>query len=154
MAIQSVLNPFLGLGNISESTFIAGLLSMLIHLDRDSYNGKRTPILHSTLFAVAWSLLFAFTMSFAQLGMYSALTLSAFASHILTDAFTEEGVFMFPKSLKPKDWFKRRPNPENSWVYWNRYSLSKRSNDDPLVNLSISAASVLVLIALLALTPL
>lgn len=164
MALQSTINPFLGLGFISESSFLAGMIGMAIHLDRDCYNAGRTPYLHSLLFGSLYSLMgVAFPLLLLELEILethqAALILtvlpSGFISHLLVDALTDEGVFLVPKTCHVLKWFQRRPDSDNSWVCWKRHSLCKsRSNDDPILNFSVSAASLFVLIVLLALSPL
>lgn len=164
MALQSVINPTLGMNFLSESSFIAGIVSMIVHLDRDCYNGKRTPILHSALFGVLWSLVALAVVSalFALRSPPEILSLPLLAvvptgifSHLLSDVLTEEGIYLFPLVPRVSEWFLRRPDPENSWVSWRRISLSRRrKNDDPMLNLCVSLVSLAVLLSLLALTPL
>jgi hypothetical protein len=164
MAFQSAINPFLGLSFVSESSFLAGMIGMGISLDRDCHNAGRTPYLHSFLFGSLYSLLgFTLPLLFLELEILQTyqvavvLTVipSGFISHLLVDALTDEGVFLVPDTPKVLRWFQRRLDPSNSWVHWKKFSLCKdRSNDDPMLNLSVSAASLLVLVTLLALTPL
>lgn len=164
MAFQSAVNPALGLSYLSETSFLAGIASMLIHLDQDGHNGKRTPLLHSVLFGVIWSLLATCVISAAHmLGLISARYVTplvtvlpvAFASHLLADAFTEGGIYLVPRSSRPADWFQRKHDSENSWSNWKKVSLpGKRRNDDPILNFCVSAISLIVLIVLLGLTPL
>ncbi len=164
MALQSAINPYLGLRFISESSFLAGIVGMAIHLDRDCYNGGRTPYLHSLLFGILHSLLVvAFTMlalefdiaKMDQAVLILTILPTGFASHLLTDILTEEGIYLFPGTHRVQDWFLRRVDSENSWTCWKKFSLSKnRSNDDPILNFFVSSVSLIVLILLLALTPL
>ncbi len=164
MALQSAINPFLGLRFISEPSFLAGIVGMAIDLDRDCYNAGRTPYLHSLLFGILQSLLvIAFTMLAVEIDIAKMdeavliLTIlpTGYASHLLTDVFTEEGVFLLPATHRVRDWFLRRPDSENSWVCWRRFSLDKnRNNDDPILNFLVSLVSLIVLVLLLALTPL
>lgn len=163
MALQSVVNPLLGLDFLSESSFLAGVIGMLIHLDRDCYNGGRTPLLHSVLFAAIYSwcsfiilalLCSVELISLDQLVLLFLIVPTGFAAHLLTDSLTEEGIFVFPGPIGSSHWFRRKPDPENSWVNWGRYSLSgERKNDDPLLNLGVSSVSLIALISFLALTP-
>ena len=163
MAFQSTINPLLGLRFISESSFLAGIIGMLIHLDRDCYNAGRTPYLHSLLLGSLYSLLGAvLPLLLLELGMLEAnqipavltVTLSGFMSHLLVDAFTDEGIFLAPNTREIRKWFQRRPETDNSWVCWKRFSLGKnRTNDDPILNLAVSGVSLLVLVTLLGLTP-
>jgi hypothetical protein len=164
MALQSVFNPILGMDFLSESSFIAGVIGMLIHLDHDCHNGGRTPLLHSVLFGAFYSwvsltllaLLYVFGLaSLAHFNLFFLVIPLGFCAHLITDAFTEEGIFAFPDRLDPGKWFRRKPDSDNSWVNWRKHSLSaKRKNDDPLLNLGVSSASLVALISLLALTPL
>lgn len=164
MALQSAFNPFLGLNYLSETSFLSGIVSMLIHLDRDSYNGKRTPLLHSVLFGAIWSMLAVLIVGIVsmsglntQVQLLPLLTVfpTAFASHLLADALTEEGIYLVPRTVHFSRWFKRRHDPDNSWVNWEKAALpGKRRNDDPLLNFFVSFVSLVVLIVLLALTPL
>ncbi|UCD92474.1 MAG: hypothetical protein JSV43_00645 [Methanobacteriota archaeon] len=164
MALQSVFNPFLGLNYLSVTSFMSGIVSMLVHLDRDSYNGKRTPLLHSVLFGVIWSLLAALflclvsmseLMTQIQLLPLATVFPTAFASHLLADAMTEEGIYLMPRTLHISRWFQRKYDPDNSWANWKTATLpGKRRNDDPILNFCVSFVSLVVLIVLLALTPL
>jgi hypothetical protein len=164
MALQSVVNPFLGHNFLSESSFLAGIVGMLIHLDSDGYNGRRTPLLHSVTFGAFYSWISSTTLTLMfwleLMSLDSLMTLftivpTGFAAHLLADGFTEEGIFLFPESMYVRDWFRRRPDPEQSWLNWKRYSFGgKRKNDDPVLNLCFSSASLAALIAFLALTPL
>ncbi|MEE9223683.1 MAG: hypothetical protein V3U51_02930 [Thermoplasmata archaeon] len=163
MALQSVVNPLLGMDSLSESSFLAGAIGMLIHLDYDCHNGGRTPLLHSVLFGAVYSW-FSLTLlallyllgpiSLDHFILFFLVVPTGFCAHLITDGFTEEGVFLFPDRLGLSHWFRRKPDPENSWVNWGRHSLSrKRKNDDPLLNLGVSSVSLIALISFLALTP-
>jgi hypothetical protein len=164
MALQSAVNSVIGPNYLSESSFVAGIVSMAIHLDQDCYNGKRTPFLHSVFFGTVWSLVAVGLLhatvalrlfSYDQMIPFVAVFPTAFTSHLLSDCLTEEGIYLFPRSRRFLEWFRRKPDPENSWVNWERLSLCrKRKNDDPILNLCASSISLVVLIALLALTPL
>jgi hypothetical protein len=164
MALQSAVNPLLGLNYVSESSFLAGIVSMLIHLDSDCYNGGRTPMLHSVLSGVLCSW-FSFAVlvlmhttqliTLDQLILFFTIVPTGFTSHLLADGFTREGVFVLPDRVGATTWFRRRPDPENSWMNWRKYAISgKRGNDDPALNLFVSSASLVALISFLALTPL
>jgi hypothetical protein len=164
MALQSAVNPLLGLRFLSESSFLAGMVGMLIHLDRDGYSGGRTPLLHSVLFCTLYSwcssvlLVLFFSLGLMPMDVLNALVMiipTGFTAHLLADSCTREGIFLFPDRLNVLGWFRRRPDSENSWMNWKRYSLDpKRGNDDPILNLSVSSISLVVLIAFLAVTPL
>lgn len=164
MAFQSAMNPSFGLNSLSETSFLAGIVSMFIDLDRDCYNGKRTPLLHSALFGAIWCLVaesvilcaaVSGLMPMSQVLPLVAVFPAAFASHLLADAFTEEGVYLLPRCARFPEWFRRKHDPENSWVKWKKVSLpGKRRNDDPILNFCVSFVSLVVLIVLLALTPL
>jgi hypothetical protein len=164
MALQSAVNPLLGLNFLSESSFLAGIVGMLIHLDSDCYNGGRTPLLHSVLFGTLYSWLSFAILALMlttglivmdQLILFFTIVPTGFASHLLVDGFTAEGVFVLPNRAGAWHWFCRRPDPENSWMNWKKHTLGgKRGNDDPILNLSVSLASLVALISFLALTPL
>ncbi len=80
---------------------------------------------------------------------------TGFASHLLIDSFTDEGIFLFPNSSRISDWLQRRPDLDNTWIFWNKFSFgAKRSSNDPILNLCVSLMSLVVLLVLLALTPL
>jgi hypothetical protein len=164
MALQSAVNPLLGLNFLSESSFLAGMVGMLIHLDSDCHNGGRTPLLHSVMFGALYSW-FSFTvlalmlstglLTPDQLILLFTIVPAGFASHLLADSFTREGIFVLPDRVGALHWFRRSPDPENSWMNWRKYTLSgKRENDDPVLNLFVSSASLVALISFLALTPL
>ncbi len=163
MALQSAVNPLLGAEFISEPSFFAGIVGMVIHLDYDGFNGGRTPYLHSVLAGLLFSLAsFAFILLTGETGLldirttlpFSTVIPAGFLSHLLVDAFTNEGVYLAPDTTCVRKWFQREPNPDDSWVHWSKFSLSSnRKNDDPILNLIVSSASLGVLIALLALTP-
>jgi hypothetical protein len=170
MAFQGFLMLLFGGPSISTGTFIAGLLAMLIELDyAELSSNHRTPIGHSLAFGIIWVLAGwvilsgIFIVGFISSDLSLELTLaliSAFATHLMIDSFTREGIYTYPKTTNPKRWL----NPllvgdDVCWKSWGQFPKEERKkklkiSDDPILNIFVSIPSLLLVIVLVAILPL
>jgi hypothetical protein len=156
--------------SISTGMFIAGLLAMLIELDyAELSQNHRTPIGHSLIFGIVWilagwaiisGLIFVDLIS-SDLTLELTLSLvSAFATHLIIDSFTREGIYTFPISLDPKRWLNPLPEGDDvCWKYWGQFPNDERKkklrkSEDPILNICVSIPSLLLVIVLVAMLPL
>lgn len=149
-AMQCAFNVILDQPIIGLNIFVAGILAMLINLDRiDGMSGKHSPLGHSIGFGLIWIyvavcvtyLAYAFDLlaGHAVLGLFTAVV-SAYVTHLLLDAFTEEGIFSFPNLGKFGQLFKASDsNYIREWEAWGRLSLAspKRRLTDGRINIAM-----------------
>lgn len=136
---------------------------MLIELDRTPLPPTRTPLGHSIPAAATWSLVICAVASAISPGSIreaAIASLSAFSSHLAADAFTAEGIFLWPRGLAPASWL--APYPPGSvlvhggrrflmpagpgelppWCGWRTLSLSRLGDGSPVLNAALSASGL------------
>jgi len=87
--------------------FAAGIVSALVDLDGSDLRPGRTPWLHSLATAVLWSLFgcgFVLALAPGQLAGAALAIPLGFGSHLGIDAFTVDGIFLWPRTRMPSDW--------------------------------------------------
>ncbi|MEM2977091.1 MAG: hypothetical protein QXW06_05500 [Thermoplasmata archaeon] len=137
---------------------------MLIELDRTPLPPTRTPLGHSIPAAATWSLVICTVASAISPGSIreaAIASLSAFSSHLAADAFTAEGIFLWPRALSPESWLAPYP-PESvlehggrrflmptaagalptPWCGWRALSLSRLGDRSPALNAALSASGL------------
>jgi hypothetical protein len=170
MAFHGFLMLLFGGPTISTGTFIAGLVAMLIELDYAELSpNHRTPIGHSLIFGIIWILVGGISLvglSSISLISYdltlelSLALISAFATHLIIDSLTREGIYTYPKSLNPTRWIIPLPEGDDvCWKSWGQFQNAERRrklkiSDDPILNIFVSIPSLLLVIVLVALLPL
>jgi len=171
MAASAILFLLFGLPAISFGIFMAGVISMIMEQDFDELSPtRRTPITHSIFFGIIWIVIFSsIPWISASVNMISnrialELTLAimaAFSTHLAIDAFTKEGIYLFPKGAHVMKWIRGLPKGETeTWSYWRRYHIERfmgrhvtRANEDPILNAAISIPSLLTIIVFVAAMP-
>ncbi len=146
--LMAAVNAVFGLPILGLNIFIAGILAMLINLDRiGGASGKRSPIGHSVASAAAFVYLAYCAMHVAQMfGLMGPETAGAillavvcgYSSHLALDAVSGEGIYLLPTSRKSS----------KCWNNWLRISMGGVSRiSDSKANMAFGAVLV-VLIAL------
>lgn len=121
MAFEAGLGATLGLPPISGATVLSGILSVLLDLDHVELPPHRTPAGHSLPSAALGTYLAAaISMSFFAGSAAPAVlaAFSAFSTHLSLDAMTEGGVFLWPRGLDMREWF--RPLPEEVLILFGK----------------------------------
>lgn len=117
MAFEAGLGAALGIPAISQATILSGILAVMVDLDHVELPPHRTPAGHSLPSSVLWTYLsVAAAMAFfpdetAAVALASAC---AFATHLSLDAMTEDGIFLWPRSLTVREWL--QPVPESALI--------------------------------------
>ena len=123
-------------GDIQTAAFAGALCGLLVNLDRfEMPQGRRTPFAHSLPALLVWSYLAGVLLSalatFAVVPAQeaSAVTLGfslGYASHLLLDVFSSEGVYIFPNFEFPAA--ESLPvGCDRQWAGWRAARLGKRS---------------------------
>lgn len=115
MALETGLGAALGLGAISETTVLAGILAVLVDMDHVELPPFRTPAGHSLPAAAFWTYLAAAAamLLFPSWTVTAAVAaFCAFASHLSLDSLTGGGIFLWPADIASSEWL--RPLPAGS----------------------------------------
>ena len=157
-AVMAVLNPFLGLQAIGWNVFLAGMVGMLLNLDRtEMSDSKRSPMGHSLGFVFIWlyvlgcvSYLYCVLTGTSILfgGLLTLAVAVGLLTHLLLDAITGHQIFTIPNNLRPKSWLaKVETGSDRFWGAWDRTQVSSIRFRDSQVNVC-SLAVLLVVIGI------
>jgi hypothetical protein len=143
------LNLVFGLPPISSSIFFAGFIAMLINLDYSAKTGKnRTPRIHSVVSCIFLPIMFAQIFHILSIsGVLEgnlALELSigfgvGYATHIILDFFTCEGIFIF----RNREW---------RIVNSRRFGWEPHEDGSSLLNIYLSIPSAVGIMVLVGIT--
>ena len=107
IALTAFACPLAGFPVLAWPAFAAGIVSVLLDLDRTKLPPGQTPLAHSPAAAVFWGLFgSAFVLAFAPGHLGGAiLALSfGFGSHLALDAFFGCGIFLWPRTRRLSVW--------------------------------------------------
>ena len=123
-AVMAALNPIFGLDVIGWNVFLAGMVAMLLNLDRvETAVGKRSPAGHSIVFILillyilgcAIYLFCVLTGTSLLVGGTLALAIAVGEfTHLFLDALTGS-IFTFPKDLKMRSWLRPHAPLQYCW---------------------------------------
>ena len=144
-AVMAVVNPILGLDVIGWNVFLAGIVGMLLNLDRiEVAGGRRSPIGHSVGFCMIWTYTAGIVsyiyciVSGTPFVFAGAITLAVgigLFSHLLLDYFSGKHIFTLPNNARPGSWLlKTFADSDRFWGAWNRAKVERIQVRDSQVN--------------------
>ena len=144
-AVMAVVNPFIGMDVIGWNVFLAGMVGMLLNLDRmEAAGGRRSPIGHSVGFCLVWVYLaaivaYVFCMATGTgLFLVGSITLATgigLFTHLLLDALSGDHIYTLPRNVKLGSWLARTDvNYDRFWGAWNRKKVEAFRVRDSQVN--------------------
>lgn len=147
--VCGTVNLIFGLPPISSSIFFAGFIAMLINLDYSMKTGKnRTPWIHSVIPCIFLPIIFALVVHIlVATGVVNgilSLELSigfgvGYATHVILDFFTNDGIYMYGRS---------------GWKIINskRIGLEPQDEGNTLLNIYLSIPSAVGIMVLVGIT--
>ncbi|MEW5761191.1 MAG: metal-dependent hydrolase [Candidatus Thermoplasmatota archaeon] len=107
IVFQAFLGKLFGYNFISNGIFIAGLIAMLIDIDHIDLPPYRTPYTHSVLFSFVWiyAIWFIALILNFQVFEMTLSAISAFFTHLVIDANTKGGIYIYPHTKDYRQWF-------------------------------------------------
>lgn len=168
MAVQGVVGLLFGLPMISHSVFLAGIVAMAIDMDAFQLKSrKRSVYSHSILFSLVWIYLCWMLALVVELWGLSAPSITlevtlgvsvGLISHLSIDMLTSEGVYLFPVTPRPGEWFVAHPwSSRRAWGAWRVFpsrcwrEVKGRAEGDGALNTALSVSSLLALVCYIAL---
>lgn len=153
---MAVVNPLLGLEVIGWNVFLAGIVGMLLNLDRiEVAGGRRSPFGHSVGFCLIWTYA-AGIASYVYCLVYGtpfvfagAVTLAVgigLFSHLLLDALSGRHIFTIPNNTRPGSWLsKTSAGSDCFWGAWDRAKVERFQVRDSQVNIFSLVAFLMVI---------
>lgn len=155
-AVMAVVNPLIGMDVIGWNVFLAGMVGMLLNLDRmEAAGGKRSPIGHSVGFCLIWVYLAAIVsylycimtgIDFILVGVITLAVAIGLFTHLLLDALSGEHIYTIPTNANPVSWLSRTDVKfDRFWGAWNRKKIEAIRVRDSQVNVFSLVAFLLVI---------
>lgn len=156
-AVMAAVNPLLGLEVIGWNVFLAGIVGMLLNLDRIEVAGeRRSPFGHSVGFCLIWVYIaglvsyiycIAFGTPFIFAGAVTLAVGIGLFTHLLLDAISGRHIYTIPNNTRLGSWFSKTNTSSNRfWGAWNRATVKKVQVRDSQVNI-FSLVTFLLVIA-------
>jgi hypothetical protein len=155
-AVMAAVNPLLGLEVIGWNVFLAGIVGMLLNLDRvEVAGGMRSPIGHSVGFCLIWVYVVGIVtyvycvITGAPLILMGAITLAVgigLFTHLLLDALSGRHIFTIPNNTRLGSWFsKTDTGSDRFWGAWSRARVEWIQVRDSQVNVFSLVVFLLVI---------